>query len=79
LVYSIKRKFTRALLGSLLPLLIYMLINFTVEAILYTSETWEIINELSSEEVTLRNIIIGIGDMRIVLSAIGIILWCSIC
>jgi hypothetical protein len=38
LIFIVKRKFSKALLGFLFPLLIYLLINFIFESILYASE-----------------------------------------
>jgi len=53
-----------------------MLINFMAEAILYGSELFEQVGELPSEEITLRNINLSIGDLKVVFTIIAIILWC---
>jgi hypothetical protein len=76
LIFLVKRKFSKALLGFLFPLLIYLLINFIFESILYGSESFEIKRELTGEEVTLRNINLGIADVKIVLTILAIALWC---
>jgi len=76
LIYLVKRKFMKALLGCLLPLLIYLLINFIFESILYITESLQQWEELTLEEGILKNINVGIGDLKIVLTIIAIILWC---
>jgi O-antigen ligase len=62
LIFLVKRKFLKALLGFLLPLLIYLLVNFIFESILYASESLQVVEELTREELTLRNIVLGIDE-----------------
>jgi hypothetical protein len=76
LIFLVKRKFLKALLGFLLPLLIYLLVNFIFKSILYASETLQVVGKLSREELILRNIALGIDDLKVVLTMIAIILWC---
>jgi O-antigen ligase len=68
LIFLVKRKFLKALLGFLLPLLIYLLVNFIFESILYASESLQVVEELTREELTLRNIVLGIDDLKVVLT-----------
>jgi hypothetical protein len=76
LIFLIKRKLSKALLGFLFPLLIYLLINFIFETILYASETFKVRESLRLEQLILKNINVGIGDLKVVLTIIAIILWC---
>jgi hypothetical protein len=78
LIFLIKRKFLKALLGFLFPLLIYLLINFIFETILYASEIFKVRESLSLEQLILKNINVGIGDLKIVLTIIAIIVWCFV-
>jgi hypothetical protein len=78
LIFLVKRKFLKALLGFLLPLLIYLLVNFIFESILYASESLQVVGELTREELTLRDIALGIDDLKVVLTMIAIIIWCFV-
>jgi hypothetical protein len=75
LIFLIKRKFSKALLGFLFPLLIYLLINFIFETILYAKEILEVREILSAEQVTLRNINLGICDLKVFLTIFSLILF----
>jgi hypothetical protein len=76
LIFLVKRKISKALLGFLFPLLIYLLINFIFESILYASESVKFKEMLTTEELTLRNIVLGIDDLKVVLTIVAITLWC---
>jgi hypothetical protein len=76
LIFLVKRKFSEALLGFLFPLSIYLLINFIFESILYASESVKFKEMLTTEELTLRNIVLGIDDLKVVLTIVAITLWC---
>ena len=75
LIFLVKRKFLKALLGFLLPLLIYLLVNFIFESILYASESLQVVEELTREELTLRNIALGIDDLKVVLTILSLVIW----
>jgi hypothetical protein len=75
LIFLVKRKFLKALLGFLLPLLIYLLVNFIFESILYASESLQVVGELTREELTLRNIALGIDDLKVVLTILSLVIW----
>ena len=65
----------KALLGFLFRLLVYMLINFMIETVLYRTETSELISKLTDQEITLRNVVLSIGDLKIILTVMTIVLW----
>jgi len=71
---SCEEEISETLLGFLLPLLIYLLINFIFESILYVSESLQV-GELGREELTLRNIALGINDLKVVLTILSLVIW----
>lgn len=71
--FALKREWTKALMFFLLPLLVYDLINYTTETILYATHIYSL--NASAEVFALRNINLSLGDLKVGLVTLSLIVW----